>query len=129
MEQKSNRQRFRRVPAPHGGNLSKEQFEARKSADLLSTESFLSKFRYPIENRKQLLTHIRDAGGPFYFRGLRIDPNRAIEQLPDGIFPLKSANDFARQLQPHLKNLAGAVRKAPLRQLPLSSKGSKGSKG
>jgi len=122
MEQKSNRQRVRRVPEPHGGNLSKDQFEARKSADLHSTESFLSKFRYPIENRHQLLTHIRDAGAPFYFRGLRIDPNQAIGQLPDSIFPLKSADNFARHLQPHLKSLAGAVRKTPLRQLPPNAK-------
>ena len=122
MERQSTKQKVRRVPAPHGGNLSKEQFEARKSVDLLSVEGKLSEFRYPIENRQKLLTHIRDAG-PFYFRGQRIVVSQFIEQLPDSIFPLKSANSFARQHEPHLKNLAVAVTKAPLSRTPHSAKG------
>ena len=121
MEQKPKKQKVRRVPAPHGGNLSKEEFEARKSVDLLSVESKLAEFRYPIENRHQLLTHIGDAAGPFYFRGQRIDTAQFIDKLPDSIFPLKSASSFARHLEPHLKN-AAAVKKAPLTPTPHSAK-------
>jgi hypothetical protein len=123
MDRQSSTQKVRRVPAPHGGNLTKDQFEARKTAELASVEGSLSEFRYPIENRDQLHTAISKTSAPLYFRGRRIDAKQLIGQLPDSIFPLKSANHFARQLEPHLKNLAVAVKMAPLRHPPRSSKG------
>jgi hypothetical protein len=117
MERESSTQKVRRVPAPHGGNLSREEFEARKSVDLLSIEGFLSDFHYPIKNRQQLLNHIRDAG-PFYFRGRRIEAGDIIGRLPDDIFPIKSAHDFTRHLEPHLKDLSTGGKKAPAQLTP-----------
>ena len=115
----STPQKVHKPPTPHGGHITKAEFDAKKAADLQSIERAVADFTYPIQRVEDLHTHVEQLKRPFYFRGARIDSATFIGKLPSSNFPIQSAAHFASLIAPYLQTTESFAK--PKATLPVSS--------
>lgn len=113
-------QKVPKPPSPHGGHITKAEFDARKAADLKSIERAVADFAYPLKTVEDLERHVEQLKRPFYFRGARIDAAAFISKLPAKAFPIQSAEHFASVIAPHLQSVESFAK--PKAGLPTSSR-------
>lgn len=92
------------VPAPHGGHPSapEKPTVAPVQKAVAGLRDRLAALEYPIRDQRDLLERIPADAEALEFRGGRIAPRELVGRLPDTLFPISSAAEFATKITAYL---------------------------